>query len=124
MRRKLKGRTADHIDAAIGARIRSRRLELGISQQELAAAVGLSFQQVQKYERGANRVSASTLWEIAETLELAVSSLYPQASSHAVASLALDEPDTARLAGVWAQLKPERRRLVILIANALAQDAK
>lgn len=52
---------ADPIDIAVGARIRIRRKELGISQQKLAEGLGVTFQQVQKYERGANRISASML---------------------------------------------------------------
>ena len=51
----------DPIDVAVGARIRNRRLWLGLSQTQLADALGVTFQQVQKYERGANRVSASML---------------------------------------------------------------
>src|SRR5580700_3727149 len=51
----------DPIDVEVGARIRARRVFLGMSQTKLAIALGLTFQQVQKYERGDNRVSASTL---------------------------------------------------------------
>jgi transcriptional regulator with XRE-family HTH domain len=53
------------VDLHVGARIRARRQVLDQSQQQLADALGITFQQVQKYERGANRVSASKLWEIA-----------------------------------------------------------
>src|ERR1700712_5176962 len=59
---------ADVFDVQVGQRIRARRLWLGLSQSELGAALGLSFQQVQKYERGANRVSAAVLVRIAERL--------------------------------------------------------
>ena len=58
----------DPVDVHVGARIRARRLLLGMNQDTLANALGLTFQQVQKYESGANRVSASRLWEIAEVL--------------------------------------------------------
>ena len=54
------------LDHEIGARMRARRRELSMSQQEVADALGLSFQQIQKYERGGNRISASTLVEIAK----------------------------------------------------------
>jgi transcriptional regulator with XRE-family HTH domain len=67
--------TPDPIDVEVGIRIRTRRKLLGISQTQLAQALGLTFQQVQKYERGANRVSASTLVRIARTLETTVASL-------------------------------------------------
>ena len=55
--------TPHPIDVHVGLRVRGRRHELGMSQSTLADALGVSFQQVQKYERGANRVSASMLWE-------------------------------------------------------------
>jgi transcriptional regulator with XRE-family HTH domain len=57
------------VDLHVGARIRMRRKLLGISQEKLADGLGLTFQQVQKYERGANRVSASKLYEIARSLQ-------------------------------------------------------
>ncbi len=61
-------RGPDPIDVAVGARIRLRRLELGMSQQTLAQQLGVTFQQVQKYERGANRISASMLVRAARAL--------------------------------------------------------
>jgi transcriptional regulator with XRE-family HTH domain len=60
------------IDLHVGARIRMRRKILGVSQERLAEDLGLTFQQVQKYERGANRVSASKLYEIAKSLQSSV----------------------------------------------------
>ena len=59
------------VDRHVGARIRERRVELGVSQEQLAAVIGLTFQQVQKYERAANRVSASRLVSIAHALRVA-----------------------------------------------------
>jgi transcriptional regulator with XRE-family HTH domain len=56
------------IDVLVGKRIRARRHALGISQTELGDAIGVKFQQIQKYETGANRVSASRLWAVAEKL--------------------------------------------------------
>src|ERR1700761_4412939 len=64
------------IDRHVGLRIRMRRKELGISQERLAEAIGLTFQQVQKYERAANRVSASKLWEMARALNTSVAYFY------------------------------------------------
>src|SRR5271163_5343803 len=61
------------VDLHVGARIRLRRRMQGVSQEKLADALGLTFQQVQKYERGANRVSASKLYEIATALQAPVS---------------------------------------------------
>jgi transcriptional regulator with XRE-family HTH domain len=64
------------IDRHVGLRIRMRRKELGISQEKLAESIGLTFQQVQKYERAANRVSASKLWEMARALNTSVAYFY------------------------------------------------
>jgi transcriptional regulator with XRE-family HTH domain len=61
------------VDLHVGARIRLRRRMQGVSQEKLADALGLTFQQVQKYERGANRVSASKLYEISATLKSPIS---------------------------------------------------
>jgi transcriptional regulator with XRE-family HTH domain len=62
----------DPVDAAVGTRLRERRTVLGFSQITLAEAVGLTFQQVQKYERGANRISASRLYQFACILGVSV----------------------------------------------------
>jgi len=64
------------VDRHVGLHIRMRRKALGISQEKLADSLGLTFQQVQKYERGANRVSASKLWEIARALKTNVAYFY------------------------------------------------
>jgi len=64
------------IDRHVGLRIRMRRKELGISQEKLAESIGLTFQQVQKYERAANRVSASKLWEMSRALTANISYFY------------------------------------------------
>ena len=61
------------VDVHVGKRIRHRRWLAGMTQQQLAQAVGIKFQQIQKYETGANRVSASRLWDIADALEVEVS---------------------------------------------------
>jgi transcriptional regulator with XRE-family HTH domain len=61
------------VDVHVGKRIRHRRWTLGTTQQQLADRVGIKFQQIQKYETGANRVSASRLWDIAQALGVPVS---------------------------------------------------
>lgn len=61
------------VDVHVGKRIRQRRWLIGMTQQKLADMVGIKFQQIQKYETGANRVSASRLWDIAEAMEVPVS---------------------------------------------------
>jgi transcriptional regulator with XRE-family HTH domain len=64
---------AHKVDVHVGKRIRQRRWLTGMTQQKLAEMVGIKFQQIQKYETGANRVSASRLWDIAEALDVDVS---------------------------------------------------
>jgi transcriptional regulator with XRE-family HTH domain len=63
----------DPVDVHVGKRLRLRRTLLGMSQEQLAAAVGVTFQQIQKYERGSNRVSASRLYDIARVLGVEIS---------------------------------------------------
>ena len=70
-------RAADNIDAMVGAKIRARRVELGRSQTDLANHLGLTFQQVQKYEKGMNRVSASMLWKVCDFLNVEPGWFFP-----------------------------------------------
>jgi transcriptional regulator with XRE-family HTH domain len=58
------------VDSFVGKRVRQRRRLLGLTQQQLAAAVGVRFQQIQKYECGANKISASRLWSLALALQV------------------------------------------------------
>ena len=66
----------DLIDIHLGRRLRRRRRILGLTQQQLAGACGVRFQQIQKYECAANRMSAARLWQLAEVLEVPVSYFY------------------------------------------------
>ncbi len=68
--------TPHPIDIHVGARVRVRRRLLGITQEKLGEAIGLTFQQVQKYERGSNRISASRLFELARILDVPVTYFY------------------------------------------------
>ncbi|MBI4185176.1 MAG: helix-turn-helix transcriptional regulator [Proteobacteria bacterium] len=70
--RPTKGRS-NPIDGYVGSRVRLRRTMLGMSQEKLAGAIGLTFQQVQKYERGANRIGASRLYELSRVLGVPIS---------------------------------------------------
>ena len=71
------------VDVHVGKRIRHRRWLVGMTQQQLAEQVGIKFQQIQKYETGANRVSASRLWDIADALEVPVSFFFEGIESEA-----------------------------------------
>ena len=65
-------KTSMKVDTHVGSRVRERRVALGMSQEKLADALGISFQQIQKYEVGTNRVAAGRLWDIAKALEVDV----------------------------------------------------
>jgi transcriptional regulator with XRE-family HTH domain len=88
------------IDVHVGARIRQRRTLLGMSQEKLGEAIGLTFQQVQKYERGANRVGSSRLFDLARVLDVPVSNFFEDMT----AGTASKSP--SRLRGL-AEPKPE-----------------
>ena len=79
------------VDVHVGKRIRHRRWMVGMTQQQLAENVGIKFQQVQKYETGMNRVSASRLWDIAETLSVPVSFFFEGLDN----TKTQDQPDQA-----------------------------
>ena len=78
-------RTARSVDEHIGSRVRLRRALLGISQEKLGEAVGLSFQQVQKYERGVNRIGASRLFDLCRVLDVPVSFFFDDMPSEVAA---------------------------------------
>mgnify|MGYP006266609387 CR=1 FL=1 len=66
------------VDVHVGSRVRLRRKFLGMSQERLGTAIGLTFQQVQKYERGANRIGSSRLWELSKVLSVPVSYFFDE----------------------------------------------
>ena len=108
-------RSPNPIDVHVGDRIRRRRRALGVSQDRLADQLGLTFQQVQKYERGANRVSASKLYQIASALQASIAFFFEGL------------PDPARVGGVAEDgaatfihelpLTPEERELTGLLSR-------
>ncbi len=75
-KRKISPRSASAIDRYIGARIREQRLALNMSQEQLGRKLGVSFQQIQKYESGRNRVSAARLFVICKALNVSLSSMF------------------------------------------------
>ena len=118
------------LDQRVGERLRSRRLKMGLSQSELGAAAGVTFQQVQKYERGANRISASCMIQFAE--ELGVTPAYfvedfgggSKANGDTIKSARAIELVAASNEGVavlqaMAQMKPSCRKFMVTLARAL-----
>lgn len=74
------------VDVHVGSRVRLRRTLLGMSQEKLGAALGLTFQQVQKYERGTNRIGSSRLYQLGRILEVPVSFFFDDMPSETAAS--------------------------------------
>ncbi|MBY5361512.1 helix-turn-helix transcriptional regulator [Rhizobium leguminosarum] len=83
-------KTANAIDSYVGARIRMRRQLLGMSQERLGEQIGVTFQQVQKYEKGINRIGASRLQRIAEVLQTSPSFFFEQENSEPLTLQGLD----------------------------------
>jgi transcriptional regulator with XRE-family HTH domain len=120
---------ADPVDVAVGARIRLLRKLRGLSQQALAEAAGVTFQQIQKYERGANRVSASMLARIASALDTPVAEMFGETAQTSgavdeVASL-LTEPGALELLRAYTSLPrgPARAALVDFVRALHAPEA-
>jgi transcriptional regulator with XRE-family HTH domain len=125
---------ADHVsnplDIALGARIRVRRKSLGLSQDDLAVQVGLTFQQIQKYERGTNRVSFSRLVEIARTLKCRVQDLIGDldvegevSDQVAAEAVQLKETGALELIRAYSSIRSlGRRRVVVSLAQTLAKE--
>ncbi len=78
-RRRVPG-IADPVDIHVGGRVRLRRTLMGLSQEKLGGAVGLTFQQIQKYERGANRIGASRMFDLSKVLDVPVSFFFDDMS--------------------------------------------
>lgn len=123
---------ATDIDLHLGKRLRRRRRLLGLTQQQLAVAVGIRFQQIQKYECGANRISAARLWQLAEALEVPVSYFYDGlAEVQARAEQLNGEPregmmarkETIDLIRAYYQLGERPRRRLLDLAKSLNNDA-
>jgi len=79
-KRRQKSDKPNPIDVHVGARVRLRRTLLGMSQEKLGESIGLTFQQVQKYERGANRIGASRLYDLSRVLDVPVSFFFDDIS--------------------------------------------
>lgn len=115
------------VDIYVGKRLKARRLFLGLSQTDLATRVDVSFQQIQKYELGRNRVSASKLWGIAQILGVQVGYFFDGLTGCDVESWAGPSPDIMTDKDVIAMVRafvaiPEaQRQSVLSLAKSLAQ---
>jgi transcriptional regulator with XRE-family HTH domain len=121
------------IDLHLGKRLRRRRRLLGLTQQQLAGSVGVRFQQIQKYECGANRISAARLWSLSEALEVPIGYFYDglTSSSHqepvserAEGGEVLARKETLDLVRAYYQLGERPRRRLLDLAKSLNGDAE
>ena len=118
--KKSTGRTQD-IDRHVGARIRERRIMLGLTQQQLADLIGVTYQQAHKYERGINRVSAGRLFEIARVLSVPVSYFFENLDTQGERAVGQRERMCLELARNFAQISNERHQEALSqLARALA----
>ncbi|MBA4794087.1 helix-turn-helix domain-containing protein [Phenylobacterium sp.] len=117
----------DTMDRAIGARVRARRRSLNMSQSDLAEKLGVSFQQVQKYERGANRISGSTLVAAAQALQTSVSWLVGEDGGSAAppdeAFAALMTPGAMEMLEAFSAVRrPRARQALLALAREMGKE--
>jgi transcriptional regulator with XRE-family HTH domain len=116
------------VDAHVGKRIRHRRWMVGMTQQQLAEKVGIKFQQIQKYETGMNRVSASRLWEIAEALGVGINFFFEgldpaSASSRSGDADILGDKEALELVRSYFAIPEALRRRLFDLARVLSDAA-
>lgn len=117
----------DPVDIHVGARVKLRRTLVGLSQMELGGAIGLTFQQIQKYERGTNRISASMLHRIAEALDVPVSFFFDDMAegvklSPPTAGDLLAQQDSAELLRHFHRIPKFLRKQVLDLVKAMGQE--
>ncbi len=117
------------VDTFVGKQIRTRRMERGKSQSDLAAAIGVRFQQIQKYESGVNRVSASRLWAIADALSTPIEFFFDGLDDAIESGTMIDEDagearDTRTISLVrdFRRLPETQKRAVLAIVKSMAKE--
>ena len=117
MAKPKRGQSTATIDGRVGGRIRERRIMLGLTQQQLAEMIGVSYQQAHKYERGVNRVSAGRLFEIARALSAPITYFYEGIGEEGPPQITLHQ----RMQRNFAEIRNERHQeAVSQVARALA----
>ena len=122
---------AHPVDLHVGKRIRQRRWLVGMTQQQLAEQVGIKFQQIQKYETGANRVSASRLWDISEAMEVSVNFFFEgieqevasAGSSDSVPADLMGDKEALDLVRSYYSIPENQRRRLFDLARVLSDVA-
>ena len=126
----MKKRSGDPRDAEIGRRMRALRLERGLSQTELGTMLGVTFQQIQKYEKGANRVAAGRLQRVAESLQIPITFFYagngmpenePQGDTVDAGLGFLETAGAVRLVRAYSRISdPAMRRALVDLTEKIA----
>lgn len=120
------------VDVHVGKRVRHRRWLIGMTQQQLAEQVGIKFQQIQKYETGANRISASRLWDIADALNVPVSFFFegieeqdrlPQQAEAGFPTDILADKEALALVRSYYAIPENQRRRLFELARVLSDVA-
>ncbi|SLN49195.1 transcriptional repressor DicA [Aquimixticola soesokkakensis] len=120
------------VDVHVGKRVRHRRWMVGMTQQQLAEKVGIKFQQIQKYETGMNRVSASRLWDIAEALGVQVAFFFegvenaarePSAQLDSAPADILADKEALELVRSYYSIPENQRRRLFELARVLSDVA-
>jgi transcriptional regulator with XRE-family HTH domain len=122
----------DEIDEHLGKRLRRRRRLLGLTQQQLASACGVRFQQIQKYECAANRMSAARIWQLAQVLDVPVSYFYEglgpqrqvQARDGETQREVFTRKETRDLVRAYYRLSERPRRRLLDLAKSLNGDVE
>jgi len=135
MDKKHAPRSANPVDVHVGTRVRLRRQVLKMSQEKLGDQLGVTFQQVQKYERGANRIGASRLWKISDVLNVPINFFFDGLNDQAaqgefaendqmpIVYDFINSPDGVALAKAVSQIKSKAvRRQILELARSLAND--
>ena len=136
MTNKHAPRSANPVDVHVGSRVRMRRQIMKMSQEKLGDQLGVTFQQVQKYERGANRVGASRLWRLSQVLDVPISFFFEGLTNEIEAGEFADgdqmpivydfinSSDGVALAKAVSQIKSKAvRRQILELARSLAKEA-
>lgn len=120
------------VDVHVGKRIRHRRWMVGMTQQQLGEVVGIKFQQIQKYETGMNRVSASRLWDIATALDVSISFFFEGIEDETVAVDEMIEPqqrgdlladkEALELVRSYYAIPEQQRRRLFDLARVLSSE--
>jgi transcriptional regulator with XRE-family HTH domain len=117
------------VDAHVGKRIRHRRWMVGMTQQQLADKVGIKFQQIQKYETGMNRVSASRLWDVADALGVSIAFFFEGLADGQAASTSPQQGDmmadkeALELVRSYYAIPEAQRRRLFDLARVLSEAA-